>query len=408
MRVLHLTLSLEPGGRREAIRTLAARHHGTAVASHVGCLDSFGCEPEVIEQEFAGHVELSRSGVADLSAFRRLLAYCREHQVDLVHTHDAASQLYAALVRLARPRTKVIMTFHRSLGFETARRRDRLRNALAGLACDAIVVGSVERRQHYLAENHVRASKVVRIPFGIDTSRFHPDRNARASLRAELGCDDSTLLIGAVGHFGEEKGIDLVIRSFQQLIRLEPQLNVRLVVVGSGPDSQRQQMEQLARDMDRPDLISLVGFQRDVPRWFNAMDIFVHAPRQEAFGLVVAEAMATGLPVIATRTGGVPDMVRHEKTGLLVPPEQPEQLADALRRLVQDEILRASLARTAYEVARAEYPAELYAQRYLALYRHLVGGRRVQSFDPFAIQCETIKTMGAAPDNASELSPSAD
>jgi L-malate glycosyltransferase len=408
MRVLQLTLSLEPGGRREAIRTLVARHRLLGVDSFAGCLDRLGCEAKLVQQEFSGHVDLARRRIADFPAIRRLTRFCHEQKIDVIHAHDAASQLYAALARLRLPHLKILMTFHRSLGFESARARDRLRNAMTGLACHAIVVGSVERREHYLAENHVPRSKVIRIPFGIDTERFFPDIDARVQLRKEMGWSDSTLVMGAVGHFRSEKGIDVVVRGFQQLVHQMPRLDCRLVVVGDGTASDRQRIESLRQEVSDPGRIHLVGFRRDIPRWFNAMDVFVHAPRQEAFGLVVAEAMATGLPVVATRTGGVPDMVRDMQTGLLVPVEQPMALAEGLARLTADSACRRRLAAEARRVACAEYRDELYAERYLALYHHLVGGRRVQCFDPFAITRGEPAAARPPVETSSKLPPTTD
>jgi glycosyltransferase involved in cell wall biosynthesis len=110
----------------------------------------------------------------------------------------------------------------------------------------------------------------------------------------------------------------------------------------------------------------------DINRCMAAIDVLLHTPRIEAFGLVVIEAMATGLPVVATRVGGVPELVREGSTGLLAESEQPESIADALQRLLIDRGLRASMGAEGRRVAVAEYGRELYAKRHLQLYEFLL------------------------------------
>jgi glycosyltransferase involved in cell wall biosynthesis len=132
-----------------------------------------------------------------------------------------------------------------------------------------------------------------------------------------------------------------------------------------------------------PDRIFYAGFRHDVERWLQAWDIFVHTPRLEAFGLVVAEAMATGLPIVATPVGGILDLVRDGVTGIQVPPNSPEAMADALERLLLDPDLRESMGRRGQQVVHAEYGMDLYARRYLRLYEDLQANRSPQGVDEY-------------------------
>jgi glycosyltransferase involved in cell wall biosynthesis len=118
--------------------------------------------------------------------------------------------------------------------------------------------------------------------------------------------------------------------------------------------------------------VQFVGFQYRPEHYFAALDLFIHTPRAEAFGLVVAEAMATGLPVIATRVGGLLDLVRPGETGLLVPPDDPAQTAGALESLLSDTRERVRLGARASQVAAEEYGLELCASRHVELYKKVV------------------------------------
>ena len=124
-----------------------------------------------------------RRSLFDRAALGQLRAFCLERNVDVIHTHDAASQFTAALVRFALPRMPLLMTFHRSRDLESATFVDRLRNAFAGSQSAAIVTPSEARRTHFLAQNLVPAHKVLRIPLGTDLLQFQPDPEVRAAVR---------------------------------------------------------------------------------------------------------------------------------------------------------------------------------------------------------------------------------
>jgi glycosyltransferase involved in cell wall biosynthesis len=367
--VLQLTISFQPGGRRNAILSLARRLKEQRTQSDLVCIDELGCEPALVAD--FGEVEcLERPSSGTLSAVAQLVRFCDRRGVNIIHAHDAASQYLAYRTRLTRRHIKILMTFHRSLGFESAGLKAKFRNALAGLATKAVVVGSQERRDHYLKENYFPASKVVRIPFGADLHRFKPDLPARTELRQELGIAENNFMVGAAGHFGSEKGIDLAIQSFLAFRSSHPQ--ARLLVIGRGTPDQETSIRNLAQQAG--EAVHVVGWRADIERCFAAMDTFLHLPRQEAFGLVIIEAMACGLPVVAANVGGIPDIVRDGHNGLLVPSNDLQAAAAGLRQLATDDAHRAKLASQAFQTAETEFSDTLYANRYLNLYRAILAG----------------------------------
>lgn len=369
LRILQLTLSFRPGGRREAIATLARQLARQDIGCDLACVEELGCDEEVVAGLFRSQTVLR--GGPD-SPVKQLRSFCREREIDVIHCHDAASQFVAARAKVLRRRPQILMTFHRTLGFESARLHDKVRNALASLACSAIVVGSRERGSHFTRENYVSAKKVVRIPFGVDTNRFHRNIAHRAAARQELGLQPDQVLIGMAGHYGEEKGVDVALRAFRQLREQSPELDAHLAVLGTGTPERQYLMRSLAGEQ-----VHLLGFRTDAPRWFSAFDVFFHAPRQEAFGLVIAEAMAAGLPVVATRVGGVPDLVRDEQTGFLAESEDTDSLAKSLQRLAGNVNLRQEFGVRGRETALSEYSQEEYGRRYVALYEQILARHRV-------------------------------
>jgi L-malate glycosyltransferase len=373
MKVLHLTISLAPGGRRSAILTLASHLQRLGVNCELGCLHELECSPEEAAAFPSPVTAFEKHGLWEPQAIARLTEFCLQREVDVVHTHDAESQLAGALMRQREPRIKLVKTFHRSLPFDSATSRDRLRNAFASAFCGAIVTGSSERRRHFLEQNYVRSAKLVRIPFGIDLERFHPDEAARNSKRRELGAEPSQLLIGVAGHFGEEKGVDVAIRSFQELCRVRDPNSVILLVIGNGTAAQAKALRALAARSPQCRIL-FAGFVRDIEQWLPAMDLFLHTPRLEAFGLVLAESMATGLPVVATRVGGIPEIVKDTRTGLLVEPDSHWKTGRVVAELLADPERCAAMGAQGRNVALAEFSGRLYAERHMTLYETLLKG----------------------------------
>jgi glycosyltransferase involved in cell wall biosynthesis len=265
------------------------------------------------------------------------------------------------------------MTFHRSLGFESAKLSDRLRNLLAGLASRRIVTASVERRDHYVRENWISPSKVLAIPLGIDLARFCPDPIAKAQIRRELNLDPETTLAVSVGHFGEEKGIDLAIATVAAARLAMPAGRIYHAILGSGGPDQLERMASQASRIGGAET-TLLGFRPDPERWLAAADLLVHTPRVEAFGLVIVQAMACGTPVAATAVGGIPEIVVDGRTGLLGQPGEIDELGGRIARLLADQKRLAEQAAGALERARREYAASVYAARHASLYAGFLRG----------------------------------
>ncbi len=378
LRVLHMTLSFSRGGRREAIVRLAEALRRLDVICDVCSLTPFDEECQPARAAFEHSDAVRKRGLWDLGALARLRVLCHEWRPDVVHVHDAPSQFLAAALRVTSVNTPpIVMTFHRSLGLETERRRDRIRNAVSLTKVTAIVTGSAERQMYFRRMTGVPSAKVVRIPFGVDVSKFTPNPAMGAARRAELKISPDAFVCGTVGHFGPEKGVDVALRGFGELVRSAGGRQTHLIVMGDGPSERKGQLERIADEV-APGQVSFVGFRPDLEHWYPACDVLIHAPRLEAFGLAVAEAMACGVPVVGSAVGGVLDLVRDGVNGLLVPSEAPDRIGVELLQLMNDPPLRCRLAEAALRMARAGLAVELYAARYLALYQGLLT-KRVQS-----------------------------
>jgi rhamnosyl/mannosyltransferase len=235
----------------------------------------------------------------------------------------------------------------------------------------AIIATSPDyRRTSQVLARHLDRCHVI--PYGIAVEQFeHADPAAVRQVHERYG----DRLILSVGRLVYYKG-------FEYLIRAMAQVRGRLIIIGDGP--LRDKLRQLISSLGLADKVVLAGEiqNTNVTPYYHAADVFALASvaRSEAFGIVQIEAMAAGTPVVNTALdSGVPFVSLHEKTGLTVPPENPEALAAAINRLLDDQNLRQSLGRAAVLRARQEFSLETMTSRTLALYENIAAGAGAQA-----------------------------
>lgn len=371
MRVLHVTLSASLGGRRDAILTLSEYLQRRGVECGLLALrDPAG----PLEGVAKGMDYCEGAGIAGRPTLRELAGlhqFCRAKRVDVLHAHDGASQYVASALRMAEPSRPAVMTFHRTLAMETAGVRNRLRNGITLPLIRYVLTATEERRRYFLASAAISKRKMKVIPLGVDLTTFRPDLGARSAIRAELGLAPETVLILAIGHAGSEKGLDQAVNGLARAASRLGDVPWHLVILGGGLPGEVAVLHRLAKGA-LGDRVTLAGFRTDVPRWLQAADLLLHAPRLEAFGLVVVQAMASGVPTLATTVGGLPEVIEDGVSGRLVPAGDIEALADGIVALLTDEGERRRLGAAAIERAREHFDAILYAERHLSLYRELV------------------------------------
>lgn len=375
-RVLHLTISFARGGRRDAILTLARAGRQEHITPFLATLRGSAEESIPYSDDFEQIHDLHTSGLPRPHELVKLRDWCRKNRIEVVHAHDAASQFVASALRLVAPTQRIVMTFHRSLGIDSVGWRNRLRNAISLLAVSRVVTASAERRRHFIATKVVPKSKVVTIPLGIDLGLFKPDSAARTAIRSEFGLAPDELLVVSAGHYGPEKGLDIALDASALAAEvLGPSVRFSHLHLGTGTAEQVAAIHERG-DLASPRRVILAGYRSDPERCFAAADLFLHTPRMEAFGLVLVQAMASGLANVATAVGGIPEIVLPEETGILVSADDTEAIAIALARLLGDDSDRGRMATAALGRARTEYGDRLYAHRHRVVYDSVLAGLR--------------------------------
>lgn len=203
---------------------------------------------------------------------------------------------------------------------------------------------------------------------GIDSEKFSPSEQSRARLRAELGLGDDHTVVGFVGSLERRKGIGTLLKVAAALKDSQPEL--RFIVAGGGP-----LLTALVEERNRLGLqerVMMLGERSDTPALLNAFDMLMCPSTSEAFGLVAAEAASTGLPVIASNVGGLPEIVQHGVNGYLCDANSAEEFTARCRELAQDKALRRSMGHNARATILGRFSVRGFRKNLRALYDNLL------------------------------------
>jgi len=298
---------------------------------------------------------------ASLAALRREV---RSSRAGILHAHDGRAQTLSALASLGLPvrrvATRRVVFMARALGG-----RAGLHRLQYGPTCDAIVAVS-EYVRGRLVRSGLDERKIEVIPDGIDLPRHLPGEAERANARREWGIDPGAFVLGHAGAFTAEKGQDVLLEAFLQAKALGG--SARLLLAGEGPLRSSDRMRALVeRAQGRAQLL---GWMADLRPFFAALDLFVMPSLEEGLGSAALLAMAHGLPVAASRAGGLPEVVAEGRTGWLAPPGDAPALASALDEAAASGARLKALGAAGRERAR-QFSAAIMIDRNEALYTRL-------------------------------------
>lgn len=298
----------------------------------------------------------------DLPAILRLAWAMKRKKCLLVHFHDAHSVAVGSVAAsLAKVPFRIIT---RRVDFPLKKnyfsRRKYMKNV------DAIIAIS-EGVKKVLVEGGVDPENVEVISSGIDFSSFEEDSSALTSkdyLHREFSFAVDDYLVGIVAHLADHKGHQYLIQATKILKQQSPK--IKTIIVGEGPLS--MELDRQAKELDVEDIIFFLGFRKDIPKILSSLDLFVLSSHLEGMGSSILDAMASRLPVVATKVGGIPEVVIHGETGLLVPPRNPSALARAILMLYSDKTLASRLGQKGYELVHRKFSAEAMADKVVRLY----------------------------------------
>ncbi|HVY45200.1 MAG TPA: glycosyltransferase [Minicystis sp.] len=364
VRVVQVVRSLETGGQEMMLVRLVEALDPRAFACSVLVLQGHEIDEAPLARRLAERgvevhaMRARREGVAPalVPALAREL-YRRGAEV--VHAHNLQPLLYAGLAARLKPGTGVVATAHGYRNWSSFRFDRALRRALPG----AVVVAVSPELAAALAARGFSPEVGVN---GVDVEALAAPGD-RARLRAALGLEPDEWVLGALGRLSPEKDHATLLRAMQRVAAVEPRAH--LLLAGDGP--LRAELAALAGRLGLEGRVRLIGERADVPGFLGALDVFCLPSKTEGTSLSLLEAMACGVPVVATAVGGTPSVVEAGAAARLVPPGDPEALAAALLALREAPREAAAMAARGRRIVEARFSLRGMVDRYAALYTRL-------------------------------------
>ncbi len=364
--VLHIIHSLSWGGAENQVVTLAPALCNSRYTIHVCCLRREGVQASKLRSRGVQVVALNMRLRYWPIAVYRLIRLIRKLKPKIVHTHMSDVCVWGAVVgRLAG--VPVIVTTEVGMS-PWKRRHHMLLDRVANHFNDKMIAVSEQICQHQIRNQVVSPDKVVVIPNAVDIQRFDGQKS-QGQLKLQLGVDHSSWLVGTVARLAQPKRLDHLLKAARLVCDIAPK--AQFIIVGDGP--LRDQLERQAIQLDlAPDHLRFLGNLQHITDFLMALDIFALSSETEGIPVAMLEAMAASRPVVATQVGGIPQVIKDRHNGLLVPPHDPNGLAQAILTLMEDSALRRSVALEGYRTVSARFSTDAVCQQIVALYDDLL------------------------------------
>jgi sugar transferase (PEP-CTERM/EpsH1 system associated) len=361
--VMHLVESLEVGGMENGVVNLANLIDKERFKLSVCCLSHPGSLSQKLDPAEVAVFSLNWKGGVSPALFFQLARHFRDAEVQVVHTHGWLTLLYGSVAALLARVPVLINGEHGTFHLDNFRRRATYR-ALSFLVHRYVAVSfSLEQKLRRIIA-HGR-ERILCIPNGVDVQRFSPRSEAEvAALRSSLGLPAGALVIGSVGRLEPVKNYQMLLRVFARLSLEEATL--QCVLVGDG--SLREALAGLARELGVADRVHFTGKVDQPHQAMHLLDLFVSSSLSEGMSNTILEAMACGMPVVATEVGDSGHLVREGETGFLVPSEDAPGLEHAIKKVLSNAVLRREMGTRARASAVESYGISRMIDRYQELY----------------------------------------
>jgi sugar transferase (PEP-CTERM/EpsH1 system associated) len=343
LRVVHVVLTLDVGGLERNVVNQVREGQKLGQRVSVVCLERPGTLAGQVEALGGRVVWLNKRPGLRPGMVLRVRHALRELCPDVVHTHQLATLLYGGAAARSLGVPVVVHTEHGRERYAT-RLKTRLLGRTAGRFCDVFYCLTADMAGEVRAARIVPDRKLRVIHNGIDIAKFQAATDDdRAATRGSLGVPTDAPLIGTVGRLSEVKRQDVLIRAFARVRQTVP--TAHLVLVGDGP--LLSELQSLAAALDVADAVHFAGYQPHSGPFLRAMDVFALTSRSEGMPQAVLEASVIGLPVVASRVGGLPEVIEEGVTSLMFPSGDDAALAAALCDLLSDPTRRRALGSAA-------------------------------------------------------------
>lgn len=360
--ILHIIDTTGPGGAETVFIDLASQLPKDKYRSIV-LIRGKGWVFEELQRRGFEPILMDAKGSFNWRYLRQLIKLIRKQKVDLIQSHLLGSNVYSSLAGLLS-RTPVVVTFHGAVDVSEEERFSTIKFGAINMGASDIIAVSEDLRDNIANRTRLRTDKTRIIYNGIDIADFR--RNKSRKLREQFGWSESEVIIGSLGNIRPAKAYDVLLQAASLLDDSARQY--RFVIAGQGKGKLFDSLLTLRRELGLEGKVHFLGFCDDPADFLSAIDMFLLSSSTEGFSIATIQAMAAGLPVIATRSGGPQEIISHGEDGWLVEVGQAQEIADAVEKLMDDEALRASLVQAGQARVSEAFDIKVMVDAYQAIY----------------------------------------
>lgn len=332
-------------------------------------------DPSVLQQLRCPVYRLPLRRTYDLNAARvagSLRRLIRDERVDITHTFFETSDIWGGLVAKLSG-CPILISSRRDVGILRSRKHHLAYRLMRPLV-DRVLAVSAEVRNYSVRQDGLEPNRVVTIYNGVDMVKFLSP-NGAARIRASLGLTEASPIITTVANIRHVKGIDVFIRAAALVSQEFPK--AVFLVVGEVLEKQHcRDLRQLTSDLGLLDNVKFLGPSKEIPSLLKLSDVFCLTSRSEGFSNALVEAMACGLPCVATRVGGNGEAIEDNVNGFLVPPEDPQTVAHRILTLLRQPETARAMGRAAQTTVQQQFTTEAMIRQLVSVYDDLIQSKR--------------------------------
>ncbi len=378
IRVMHVVRSLGNGdGIAQVVSSLVSNMNKERFDVSVCCLVSGGI---FAEQMKSAGVEVTilnarsevslRAIFSNIPQITKLVYLLRRKKIDILHTHEFFPGTLGRIAAIIARVPVIVLMLHNIDYWK--KWHHRLVDKMLARFTDRIVTNSRAVKDDVCIKSGIPEEKFVIIHNGIDLKKFSHPENGNG-LKNELGIGNNEYIVGTVGRWAKQKGYQYLIEA-SRIVR-SVRKDVRFVIVGGDAhhpgESIKDELFRLNDNLNEEDRVIFTGYRPDIPELISIFDIFVFPSLWEGFGLAMAEAMAMGKPLVASKIGAISEIVEHRKTGLLVPSGDAKAIANAVIELIENKKITEAMGESGRKYVEDFFSVEGMTKKYEELYQSL-------------------------------------
>lgn len=363
IRILHTIDTTGPGGAETVFVNLVKgldrqKYEPTVVIKGPGWV----CE-ELVRNDITP-LFINSKGTINFKYLLALVRVIREKKIDLIQSHLLGSNLYCSIAGIICG-IPVVSTFHGFVDINVKERFSSIKRWIINRGSKKLVFVSNKLKDFYVTQKGYSAGKSITIYNGVDTSVFRPQSDD--SIRKKLGLGPANILVGSVGNIRASKGYNYLLEAAKLVVDQYPQF--RFVVAGQGSGKLYEDLLTLRKKLGLEKHFFFLGFESDTARFLNNLDIFVLSSISEGFSISTIEALASGIPVIATRSGGPEEIIINNENGILLDPGNCFDLAQNIVELCFNKLDKDKLVLNGRNHVLGKYSHDQMISGYEMIYR---------------------------------------